>query len=244
MKGLNLGTWIAGAVGWALGGPIGMMVGLSLGYLWQNATLAPTFKEGNDQREGSTQRGDFNISLLVLASAIMRADDRVLKSELNFVRDFLNRYYQPDHATEMLLVLRDLLKRDVNIGPVCDQIRRHMSHPQRMQLMHFLVGLAESDDEVHPNELKLLQQIARRLNVSTQDLNSFKATFESDQDRYYRILNVPKSASQEEIKKAYRTLVKKYHPDKLGDIGPAAKKAAEEKFRMVQEAYDKLYKQG
>ena len=242
MKGLNLGTWAAGAIGWALGGPIGMIVGLSLGYLWQNATLDPAFKREPNTEQRQTRRGDFNVSLLVLAAAMMRADNRVLKSELEFVRQFLLRYYDKADVKEMLMVLRDLLQREVSLGPVCDQIRRHMSHPQRMQLLHFLAGLAEADTEVHPEELRLLEYIARRLNVSLKDLNSFKATFDSDQDRYYRILNVPKDASQEEIKKAYRTLVKRYHPDKLGDIGPAAKKAAEEKFRMVQEAYDKLNK--
>ena len=59
---------------------------------------------------------------------------------------------------------------------------------------------------------------------------------------YYDILGVPRNATAEEIKKAYRKLAQEYHPDKLAGVPPAVKKLAEEKFKDVQEAYEILSK--
>ena len=60
--------------------------------------------------------------------------------------------------------------------------------------------------------------------------------------KYYAILGLKNGASIEEIKKAYRKLAKDYHPDKLAGVNESIKKIAEEKFREVQEAYEKLSK--
>jgi DnaJ like chaperone protein len=134
------------------------------------------------------------------------------------------------------------LQKDVDLGPVCNQIKGSMSHARRLQLVHYLVGIANADGHIHEQEWNLLESIARRLNVNHKDLESLCAMYQVDKDRYYRILEIEKGASKEEIKKAYRKMVKKYHPDKLGDIGKDAKNTAIEKFRMVQEAYDELNK--
>ena len=239
---VKLGKWVAGGLGWALGGPIGALAGFLVGYMWDSATEVPV--DGNTRsNQKRTTQGDFYISFLVLASAMMKADDRVLKSELNYVKEFLNSQFKPQQTAELLQALRELLKQDVHLGPVCNQIRTYMSHAQRLQLVHFLVGIANADGEIHPNEWSLLESIARQLNVNHKDLESLSAMYQVDNDRYYRILEIEKDATQDEIKKAYRKMVKKYHPDKLGDIGEEAKNAATEKFRMVQEAYDELNKQ-
>lgn len=233
----NYGKWFGGAIGWAFGGPIGGLVGFSLGYLFDNATL--TSVQVNDDR---THPGDFTISLMVLTAAVMRADDRLLKSELDFVKRFITMQYGADRAPEVLKLLRELLKKDFNLAEVCLQIRAHLSHAERLQLMHFIVGIALADGEFHPAEKRVIEQIASHFNISNKDLESLGAMFQMDKDRYYRILEIEPNATQEEIKSAFRKMAKKYHPDKLGDVGDDVKKAAVEKFRMVQEAYEKLSK--
>jgi DnaJ like chaperone protein len=67
--------------------------------------------------------------------------------------------------------------------------------------------------------------------------------FFKNPDRAYKILEIDKTATVAEIKKAYRTMAKKYHPDKLIDMDEAYKKGAEEKFRNVQESYESLQKE-
>ncbi|MEZ4722050.1 MAG: TerB family tellurite resistance protein [Flavobacteriales bacterium] len=154
----------------------------------------------------------------------------------------LTKQFGSDKATELLKVLRDVLQRDINVIPVCRQITRHMSHSQRLELVHFLLGIAKADGHFHPSEAQILSRIAGYLNVNSADFRSMTAMYDVDNDRYYRILEIDKSASQEEIKSAYRKMAKKYHPDRLGNVGEDVKASAAEKFLKVQEAYEKLYK--
>jgi DnaJ like chaperone protein len=238
----KFGKWVGGTLGWAVGGPIGALVGFSLGYLWDNATLDGNVTTGEFASKGSraTYQGDFAVSLLVLASAMMKADDRVLKSELNYVKQFLRNQFGEEKSAELLRVIRDLLQRDIAIAPVCIQIKQHMSVAQRLQLMHFLIGIANVDGEIHPSEWNLAKSISGYLGISHKDLESLSAMYQVDKDRYYRILEIEPNASDDEIKTAYRKMAKKYHPDKLGDVGEDVKNAGIEKFRQVQEAYEKL----
>jgi len=234
--------WVGGAIGWALGGPIGGLIGFSLGYLWDNATLLPVTREQSRERyRGSrTHQGDFTVSLLVLSAAVMKADEKVLKSELNYVRAFLLQQFGEAKTTELLRVLRDLLQRDIPLEPVCAQIKTFMSHPQRLQLVHFLIGIANADGTFHKDEWAVIRTIASHLGVSRADLESMEAMYGMATDRYYRILEIHETATKEEIKVAYRKMAKKYHPDRLGDVGEDVRSAAVEKFRQVQGAYDKL----
>ncbi len=239
----KVGKWFAGTLGWVLGGPIGGLIGFGIGYLWDNATLEGEVsgQQGAGQFR-TTGRGDFGVSLMVLSAAMMKADNRVLKSELAYVKSFLNQQYGQQASTEMLQVLKDLLTKDIPVAQVCAQIKSYMTHPQRLQLVHFLAGIANADGEIHELEWKLLKSISRLLNVSEKDLESLSAMYQVDNDRYYRILEIETGATQDQIKSAYRRMAKKYHPDKLGDIGEEARNAAVDKFTQVQEAYDKLSK--
>lgn len=237
---MKYAKWIGGTIGWAMGGPIGALVGFSLGALWDGATFEGSLKAGSKKYE--THAGDFYVSLMVLAAAIMKADNKILKSELNYVKRFLRNQFEEDRANQLLSLLKDLLERPIDVYSVTDQIHQYMNSQQRLQLMHFLVGIAQADGNVHQNEFELLQLIAKGLRVSPNELKSLLGMYEDNDDKYYHVLGLDNGASQEDIKRAYRTLVKKYHPDKIGDIGEEAKKAAVDKFRQVQEAYDKLNK--
>ena len=62
-------------------------------------------------------------------------------------------------------------------------------------------------------------------------------------DTAYKILEIEKSATNEELKKAYRTMAKKYHPDRVNTENEAIKKGAEEKFKQVQKAYEDIQKE-
>ena len=60
---------------------------------------------------------------------------------------------------------------------------------------------------------------------------------------YYEVLGVEKNATEQEIKKAYRKLAMKYHPDKVSHLGEDFRKTAEEKFKAVNEAWEKIKKE-
>ena len=123
------------------------------------------------------------------------------------------------------------------------QLTQSINHASRLQIVHFLFGVASSDHEVHQSEINLINKIATYLNVSSQDFQSISAMFvkgSSSLDNYYKILEVDKKASIDEIKKSYRKLVMKYHPDKLQGVSDDIVKLANEKFLSIQEAYEKI----
>jgi len=78
------------------------------------------------------------------------------------------------------------------------------------------------------------------LRIGTIDFESIMAMFVKSADKAYKILEIEKSATDDEVKKAYRNMAKKYHPDKVITENEAIKKGAEEKFKEVQKAYETI----
>ena len=123
------------------------------------------------------------------------------------------------------------------------QLTQSINHASRLQIIHFLFGVASSDNEIHQTEINVINKIATYLNVSSQDFQSISAMFVkggSAIDTYYKILEVDKNSSTDEIKKSYRKLVMKYHPDKLQGVSEDIVKLANEKFLSIQQAYEKI----
>jgi DnaJ like chaperone protein len=236
---MGFAKWIGGGLGWAFGGPLGALIGYGLGSLFDGAA-----ESGLKQLpSGQTSGGDFAVSLLVLTAAVMKADGKVLKSELDYVKRFLINQFGNENAQEQLQVLRDILKQDIPVQDVCFQIRNAMDYSSKLQLMHYLWGIAQADGHIDTSEKNLLEQIAANLGIAPADAESIKAMFVHSTDESYKILEISPDASESEIKKAFRKMAVKYHPDKVSHLGEDYKKAAEEKFKKVNEAYEKIKKE-
>lgn len=249
---MSFGKWLGGALGWAVGGPIGGLIGFALGSYADaevNSAARGDSQRGQQQYARGqrpprqTHAGDFTSALLVLSAAVMKADDKLLKSELNFIREFYTRQFGTMAATEQMGVLKELLNKDIPLREVCEQIRINMDHSMRLQLLHYLFGLAKADGEVHSKEEAVIANIARYMAISDKDYQSLRAMFYKDPAAAYRILELDPSATDDDIKKAYRKMAMKYHPDKVKDLGEQHMKNAQEKFIAVQEAYEQLKKE-
>lgn len=235
--------WIGGTLGWVLGGgsPIGAIFGFAVGSMVD----ATSFEKGSAGKGPmrTTAPGDFTASLLVLTAVVMKADGKIMKSELDYVKSFFSRQFGARHTQQHMQMLKEVLTKDIPVRQVCLEIRQNMDHPLRLQLMHYLFGIAAADGKIDASELRVLTQISDYLGVNERDFTALKAMFVKDTESAYKILEIEKSASDDEIKKAYRKMAVKFHPDKVSHLGEEHQKSAKEKFQKVQEAYENIKKE-
>ncbi len=245
MAKVKFGKWLGGGLGWALGGPLGGVLGFALGSAFDAASVTVQKSDGTTYttRGYSTHAGDFAASLLVLSAAVMKSDGKILKSELDFVKKFLALQFGENQAQQQVLMLKEILKQNIPLHEVCIQIKQYMPHSERLQIIHYLFGISKADGHVHEAELQTIYTIANYLGVNAGDFNSLKAMYFRDVNSDYQILEIEVSVTDEEVKKAYRKMAVKFHPDKVAALGEEVQKGAKEKFQKVQEAYENIKKQ-
>ena len=218
------------------------------GYNQGSQSGGPGYGPGGYQRTGgrysqAEQRNSFFVSLLVLSSAVIKADGRVHPSELQAVREFMRRNFGVQAETQAMQILDRLNASQVNIYTVGDQIAANMNYSQRLQLFHYLVGIATSDGDFSKSEKDALEAIAAVIRLTSTDASSVIAMYYKEADSAYTVLEISPSATDDEVRAAYRRMAIKNHPDKVATLGPEVQKAAAEKFRKIQEAYETIKKQ-
>lgn len=231
-------------IGYAIGHLIEMIQGSNNQNTTRNSQQRQQAFNPYQQMYGQNPaQSDFISILLVLSAAVMKADGKVLKSELNFLKDFFQRQFGNRFTAQHLSYLRELLNENTtNVSEICSQLRYRTNEEVRIQLIHYLFGIAKADDHVSDNEINVIYHIARQLHVSDSDFQSIKNMFYRNPQSDYLILGIDENASDDEIKKAYRKMAIKYHPDKVQDMGEEHQKAAKEKFQQIQEAYENIKK--
>lgn len=245
---MALGKWIAGALGWAMFGPLGGILGYYLAARLEKMAELSAGNQGKQSWGGSAQddrtwnqgqRNSFLISLLALSAAVIKADGKVTSAERASFRQFCIANFGAQAAAEAEEILDEILKKDFNLYEVCTQIRSCMDYSQRLQLYHYLVSLGACDGLLQ-KEVDLLETIASYIGLSKSDSDSIMAQFRPSNDSNYRVLGIEPNATDEEVKKAYRRMAVKYHPDKVATLGEDVQKAAEEKFKAVSQAYEAI----
>ncbi|MFZ4523528.1 MAG: TerB family tellurite resistance protein [Bacteroidales bacterium] len=228
--------WVGGGLGWVFLGPIGAILGVALGSMLDGMNTGQSSYRG-------TQRGDFAMSLLVLSAAVMKADQKVVKSELEFVRSFFVNQFGEEEGNRLVSMLQEILKQDINIQEVSVQVGQFTDYAVKLQLLNYLFGIAAADGLYHPDEVDMIATIAGFMGVSSGDFTSTKAMFVKNTGWAYDVLEITSNATDEEVKKAYREMAKKHHPDKVAHLGEDIRKSATEKFQKISAAYDEIKKQ-
>ena len=182
---------IARGLGWAFMGPIGGIIGFIFGSKYEKEEFQNT----------QTQRGDFSLSLLVLAAAVIKADEKILNSELEFVKNYLIKNFGFESAEEKTEIFLEILIQNIPVQDVCLQIKNNMEYESRLQLLHFLFGISSSDDDIDPRELEVIFHISNTLDIDKKDYESVKAMFIKVVFGAYRILEIRPDVKDEEIKK-------------------------------------------
>lgn len=237
--------WILGGLTWVLTGPLGGLIGFFIG----SAIDGLSGSSDNEQvkpsnRTRRTEKGDFMVVLLTLSAAVMKADNIVKKSELEYVKAFLVQNFGKEKTLKALQLLKPMLNAEIPLDDVCRQIRYNMNNSLKLQLLHYLFGIANADNEIVKEELDVLKRIATGIGISDYDFNSIKSMFiVVGKDSDYEILGITKDATNEEVKKAYKKMAMKHHPDKVAGMGEEVTRKATEKFQAINEAYDRIKKE-
>jgi DnaJ like chaperone protein len=188
-------------------------------------------------------QNDFATALLILSAAVMKADGKILKSELDYVKQFFKQQFSSHLSSKYISDFKDILKKDFVLSDVCSTINGSMPIRQRSLLIQYLFGIAQADGFVSDSEMKVIQRISSYFRISSIEFEQIKSLFYKDVSSYYKVLGIDESASNDEVKKAYRKMAIRHHPDKFSQLGEEQQKAAKNKFQKIQEAYEHIKKE-
>ena len=255
---MGFGKWIGGIVGFMAAGPLGALAGYAIGSMLENNDESNYSGGGYGGRTYENpaygQRNSFLFSMLVMASYIIKADGKVMHSEMEFVRQFLRVNFGEAAVAEGNQILLNLFEQrkqmDANnpqafkntIYECGMQIRQNMGYEERLQLLSFLAKIAQSDGSVCQAEIEALKEVATAMGMSAQEVESMLNLGGNTLEQAYKVLEIEPTATDDEVKAAYRKLALKHHPDRVATLGEDVKKAAEEKFQQINNAKEMIYK--
>jgi DnaJ like chaperone protein len=193
--------------------------------------------------------------LLTLSAEVIKSDNHISVKEIEYVRRFFVNQFGEAKTGQYILQLQELLKEKQDLQKICTESRTRMTMAYRLQILHYLFGVAYADGEVSDKESAVIYDISIHLAIPAADFRAIRAMYVRSERRttynssfsqrydYYTILEIQSNASNEEVKKAYREMAKKFHPDKLTHLGADVQKAANEKFQKINLAYEKIKKE-
>jgi len=191
-----------------------------------------------------SSNNDVQTMLMALSAAVMRADGKVLKAELDYVKGFFSQQFGSQFSPAHLQTLKRFLDSgQIPTQQICQDIRTRLPVESRIHLVHYLFGIAKADGNVSSLEIDVIREISNLLQIPTVEFESLKNMFYRDTNSDYRVLGVEATATDEEVKKAYRQMAIKSHPDKVAQMGEEFQKGAKEKFQQIQDSYEAIKKQ-
>jgi DnaJ like chaperone protein len=251
--------WILGLGGFFLFGRsfFGGIIGFIIGSLIDNNQRVMSNvreqarKEGREFTEDDifsyyrqrTASNDVQTMLMALSAAVMTADGKVLRAELDYVKAFFSQQFGASFTPNSLQTLKQFVDSgNIPLQQICQDIRMRMQPEARVHLVHYLFSIAKADGHVSESELQVVKQISGLLGVSQVEFESMKNMFYRDVDSDFKILGINANATDEEVKKAYRQMAIKFHPDKVAQMGEEFQKGAKEKFQKIKDAYEAIKK--
>ena len=275
---MALGKWIGGYLGWIVFGPLGGLLGFLAGSVVDafssgTSQIGGSTSDSNNadydnfrqryqqyqrqqqqQQRQQQQQGDRNsylLSMLVLVSYIIKADGKVMHSEMEYVRQMLRQNFGSAAAQQGNDILLKLFEQERQQGEAnfrntirqaCEQIARQVDYGGRLQLLNFLVMVAQADGSVPDVELRALREVAQWMQLSASEVDSMLHLRGDTLEDAYKVLGISPSATDDEVKKAYRRLALEHHPDRVAKLGEDVRLAAEKKFQEINAAKEKIYK--
>lgn len=233
--------WIGAGLGTALAGPMGGILGFILGSALEGFSQADIEGFQRYLHYSHPEAARFEISLLILSAHVIKSDGQASPEELNYVRQYFISAYGPERARQLFKLFKNIAKQDnASVRQVCLQVKAQLSHPMRLQLLHYLFGIARADGQLCAPERALLQRIISYLNISDSEFQGILRRYGADTASAYSVLGLTEEADEQTLKSTYRKMVKKYHPDKVSTLGEPYISRAKERFQEIQQAYEQI----
>ncbi|MCE2616026.1 MAG: TerB family tellurite resistance protein [Phocaeicola sp.] len=258
---MSTAKWIGGILGFMTFGPLGALAGYFIGSLFDDSSVSFNGRTFGDSSGGYSQqqtyqgqRNSFLFSMLVLASYVIKADGKIMHSEMEYVRNFLRMNFGEAAVDQGEKILKNLFEQQKQmdaktpgafkntIRDCSRQIAANLDYSQRLQLLDFLVRIAQSDGKVSQEEITALKELAGYMQVSDSEVDSLLNLGGNTLEDAYKVLEISPSATDDEVRAAYRKLALKHHPDKVATLGEDVRKAAEQKFQEINNAKERIYK--
>lgn len=231
------GIIIGGATGFAIGGPIGALLGAAAGHYAEAKLKGPI-----DPFE--SKKIAFTVAIIALSAKMAKADGVIKRSEITAFRQKVH-------------IPAEDLKR---VGQFWDLARQtpdgYQSYAQQIvdlfgsgapileQLLELLFFIAKADGDISSPEWEYLSSVSSIFGFNENEFNRMSDIYGSENGAAHRILGISENANENEIKVAWRKLVKENHPDKLISQGLPTEfvQAATDRLRLINTAYHSMLK--
>lgn len=263
--------WILAFAGFMQRGPVFFRLWYAFGGYWIGSVVDnflysffkgsfsfETFRGDSNTRYQASQKELLN-ALMTMFAHLIHADGRIMHSEMEYVRQFLRTQYDSSWAAEGENIILQLFQQkksmpaaqwERQVAIKCQLLAMHMNSEQRVQLVQLLIQMARVDGSISPIEMQTLRFIASYLGLGPSIVDhlaggsyssSSRTSSFNNLEEAYRTLGISSSATDDEVRKAYRRLALKYHPDKVAQQDEAAREAAAAQFSKITEAKDRIY---
>jgi DnaJ like chaperone protein len=231
--------WFALIPGWMLGGFIGAIASFLL------------VRELMSNRENEV---GYELALLKLSSLLIMSDGKIDREEIELVQKFFKNTFGNSKSKKLFNDLKDNTNIPSDIDSLTDIIKKKLNPSKQYSIIQFLFSLSAVDGVISESEEDFIFNVGNSLGYTNDRLNNIKNQFvknkrKTQSKRYSQkiidslnVLGLKDGASSSEIKKAYRSLAKEFHPDKLSGMSDGIINLAKEKFQLIQDSYEYLNK--
>lgn len=267
---MGISKWIGGVLGAIWGGPIGALVGFGVGAVVDKVTDQQDDEDGISRlpprtrpATGASPRGgeaaghrsaeataasapaadEFTICVCVLIAGVMKSDGVLAPEQIELVSRRLkdNFHFDDAGARQMMAFIQELAQGNWSVEEFALRAKRHLRMPARRNLLYFLLEIAFANGQYVFAEQQVVHAIAAIFGLRDGEVAAMEASLNrTANDWAYRVLQLPRDASDGEVKKAYRRLAMMHHPDKVAGQGDAAEAAATRKFQAINAAYEEI----
>ncbi|MFC1510059.1 TerB family tellurite resistance protein [Candidatus Omnitrophota bacterium] len=229
------GKFWGGMIGMMFGGPLGAVAGVYVGH---------QIDSSKQSQRGLNEKSVFQINLISILAYVAKVDDDVDPREIKTILNFFRQIgFGPTQMQTIERTLHFALTQDIDLATTCQHFRKSTNYESCLMLLRVVYLVVMADNQVHKNEKAAIEQIAHYLGITDADFEMLRAEFIKTADKFYKILGLEPGVTIITVKKAYRKLALQYHPDRVAHLGQEYADVAEEKFKLINEAYEKVTKE-